>query len=76
MQTKKWFLLLIAGSGLAGLLGWTYRAEKPVSLFDGRTFRGWEGDTAMTWRIREGALVGGPLAREVPHNDFLCTTRS
>jgi hypothetical protein len=45
-------------------------------LFDGRTFRGWEGDTTGTWRIQDGALVGGSLEKQVPHNDFLCTTRS
>ena len=45
------------------------------SLFDGRTFAGWEGDTAHTWRIREGALVGGSTERLTPHNEFLCTTR-
>ena len=48
---------------------------RPVSLFDGRTFRGWEGDTAGLWRIRNGALVGGSLNKKVLHNDFLCTTR-
>ena len=48
----------------------------PVSLFDGRTFSGWEGDTAKTWRIDDGAIVGGSLTTEVPHNEFLCTTRS
>ena len=49
---------------------------KPVRLFDGRTFRGWEGDTHRTWRIAEGAIVGGSLRETVPHNEFLCTTRS
>jgi hypothetical protein len=47
-----------------------------VRLFDGKSFAGWEGDTAKTWRIREEALVGGSLLETVPHNDFLCTTRS
>ena len=46
-----------------------------VSLFDGRTFAGWEGDTKKTWRIEDGALVGGSLTETVPRNDFLCTTR-
>nr|WP_229320917.1 DUF1080 domain-containing protein [Larkinella knui] len=49
--------------------------QKPVRLFDGKTFRGWEGDTLKTWRIKDGALVGGSLTETVPHNDFLCTTR-
>jgi hypothetical protein len=49
---------------------------KPVPLFDGRSFKGWEGDTQKTWRIEDGAIIGGSLAETVPHNDFLCTTRS
>ena len=48
----------------------------PVPLFDGKTFTGWEGDTTKTWRIQDGALVGGSLTEPVPRNDFLCTTRS
>jgi hypothetical protein len=43
-------------------------------LFDGKTFNGWEGDTLNTWRIVNGALVGGSLKETVPHNDFLATT--
>ena len=47
-----------------------------IRLFDGRTFQGWQGDTVKTWRIEEGALVGGSLAEKVPHNEFLSTKRS
>lgn len=47
-----------------------------MPLFDGKTFEGWEGDTARTWRIQDGAIVGGSLTETVPRNDFLCTTRS
>ncbi|MHB8523412.1 MAG: 3-keto-disaccharide hydrolase [Limisphaerales bacterium] len=50
-------------------------APGPERIFDGKTFRGWEGDTNQTWRIDNGALVGGSLAATVPHNAFLCTTR-
>jgi hypothetical protein len=46
------------------------------SLFDGKTFAGWEGDTKKTWRIEEGAIVGGSLEFVVPRNEFLCTTAS
>lgn len=49
---------------------------KPVALFDGKTFRGWEGDTKTTWRIEDGAIVGGSLDKAVPRNEFLCTTRA
>lgn len=61
------------------LLGYTCffgQPNKSVRLFDGRTFRGWEGDTTNTWRIQDGALMGGSLEKQVPHNDFLCTSRS
>jgi hypothetical protein len=48
----------------------------PVALFDGKTFDGWDGDTAKTWRIEDGALVGGSLAEKVPHNEFLSTKKT
>ena len=49
--------------------------KKPVSLFDGKTFKGWEGDTVKTWKIEDGTLAGGSLEETVPHNDFLCTKK-
>lgn len=51
-------------------------AQKPRPLFDGKTFRGWEGDTLHTWRIEKGAMVGGSLTEKVPRNDFICTKRN
>ena len=60
----------------AWLLSFNWPSVKPAALFDGKTFRGWSGDTSKTWRIVDGALVGGSLTETVPHNDFLCTTRS
>ena len=51
-------------------------ADTAVPLFDGKTFKGWEGDTNQTWRITEGAFVGGSLKETVPHNEFIRTTRS
>lgn len=50
-------------------------AEGFVTLFDGETFDGWDGDTKTTWRIEDRALVGGSLVERVPHNEFLATTR-
>jgi hypothetical protein len=46
-------------------------ADDAVSLFDGKTFAGWEGDTKKTWRVEEGSIVGGSLDAEVPRNEFL-----
>jgi hypothetical protein len=45
-----------------------------VSLFDGKSLTGWEGDTKV-WRVRDGAIVGGSLEGN-PRNEFLATTRS
>jgi len=54
------------------------RAQLPRTsgpLFDGRTFNGWEGDTQRSFRIEDGAIVGGNLKERIPRNEFLCTTR-
>ncbi|WP_310590030.1 3-keto-disaccharide hydrolase [Dyadobacter chenwenxiniae] len=50
--------------------------KNKVSLFDGKTFNGWEGDTTKTWKIQDGAIVGGSLVETVPHNSFLCTRKT
>jgi hypothetical protein len=49
---------------------------KTTALFDGKTFKGWEGDTNKTWRIEDGALVGGTMQKSIPRNEFIRTTRS
>ena len=49
-------------------------SQKPINLFDGKTFNGWEGDTIKTWRIGDGMLIGGSLTENVPHNEFISTT--
>jgi hypothetical protein len=48
---------------------------RAAPLFDGLTFAGWEGDTAGVWRIDDGEIVAGSLARRQERNDFLCTTK-
>lgn len=47
----------------------------PVSLFDGKTLEGWEGETEKTWRVEDGMIVGGSLSEKVPRNEFLCTKK-
>ena len=43
---------------------------------DGRSFRGWVGETNKIWRIEDGAFVGGTLKEKVARNEFLRTERS
>ncbi|MEA3210524.1 MAG: hypothetical protein QOE70_3581 [Chthoniobacter sp.] len=47
----------------------------PISLFDGKSLDGWEGETAKTWRIQDGAIMGGSLEGN-PRNEFLATKKS
>jgi hypothetical protein len=68
-------ILLLAALGGCATRNPAGSSAALVRLFDGRTFRGWEGDTVSTWRIRDGALVGGSLTANVPRNAFLATTR-
>ena len=51
-------------------------APHSKSLFDGNSFKGWEGDTLQTWRVENGSIVGGSLTNQVPHNEFLATNKS
>ena len=54
--------------------------EKPaeekgfVSLFDGKTFKGWDGNLDH-FRIEQGAIVGGSLKERVPRNEFLTSAK-
>lgn len=49
---------------------------EPRRFNDGQSFAGWEGETNQTWRLAEGAFVGGSLKAPVPRNEFLCTKRA
>ena len=49
------------------------KVEQFVTLFDGQSFAGWEGDLEF-FRIADGAIVAGTLEKDIPLNQFLCTT--
>jgi hypothetical protein len=70
MKNYRWLILfLICTLSLAVLA-----SSKPVRLFDGKSFNGWEGNLQY-FRIEGGAIVGGSLQAKVPRNEFLCTTK-
>ena len=50
-------------------------ANQHVSLFDGKTLTGWDGDLENTWRVEDEMIVGGSLTDIVPNNEFLVTDR-
>jgi hypothetical protein len=47
--------------------------KKKVKLFDGKTFKGWQGDLGKSWTIDDGAIVGGNNKDMIPHNEFIST---
>jgi hypothetical protein len=73
MKTYLFFLLALM---ISVAPGFAQQHKGPVALFDGKTFKGWEGDTVHTWRIENNSFIGGSLKDTVPHNEFLCTTES
>jgi Domain of Unknown Function (DUF1080) len=70
MKKNRWLLLFAIGTFSLVVVG----ISKPVRLFDGKSFNGWEGDL-KSFRIEAGAIVGGTLQARVPRNEFLCTTK-
>ena len=68
---KKLLLLAFLISPLSCL-----RAGEAISLFDGKTFRGWVGDTNKSFHIQDGAIVGGTMKAKIPRNEFLWTARN
>lgn len=51
------------------------QGSEPVTLFDGRSFDGWNGDTTHVWRIEDGAITAGDHTRAATRNEFLATDR-
>src|SRR5262245_55595800 len=55
-------------------LGQLSSLAAPVSMFDGKTLDGWEGDPKW-WKVADGSIVGGSLTTKVPANMFVATKR-
>jgi hypothetical protein len=75
----RWLLVSVVAMSVSGLVAIAERqgpvTAKPIPLFNGKTFDGWEGDL-KTFRIEDGAIVGGTLDAQIPRNEFLCTTKT
>ena len=76
MKMQRRSFLAFTSASLIGGLVETLIAEEVekefVSLFDGKSFAGWEGDL-KTFRIEDGAIIGGTMKEKIPRNEFLCT---
>ena len=49
-------------------------APQAVSIFDGKSLDGWEGDEKV-WRVADGVIVGGSMQGN-KQNEFLATKKS
>lgn len=72
-------LMLCLGALATGISRGTDAADKKleagfVSIFDGKTLKGWEGNLKM-FRVEDGAIVAGTQKERIPNNEFLCTKK-
>lgn len=53
-------------------------AGETVSLFDGKTLKGWKTvikEDAKYWSVIDGVITGGDGTQRIPHNSFLRTVK-
>lgn len=67
------FYLLIAVTLSISSISNAQSLKKQVKLFDGKSFKGWQGDLDRSWTIADGSIVGGNGKDIVPHNEFIKT---
>jgi hypothetical protein len=68
-------IALVAAALTVSVDGQATPEQKPVAIFDGKTFEGWEGDLKI-FRIEDGSIVGGSLKDKIARNEFLCTKKT
>ena len=74
-------ILLSLGAAVLGSIA-SAKAEKIegdnekgfISLFDGKTLKGWEGKNKF-FRVEKGAIVAGFLDARIPNNEFLASEK-
>ncbi|MAG94489.1 MAG: hypothetical protein CMJ48_12170 [Planctomycetaceae bacterium] len=49
------------------------KKAKSISLFDGKSLKGWHGDTQL-WSVEDGAILG-QTDGQIPHNTFLISDK-
>jgi len=65
--------LLLAGSAAAAEPNRLTKQEKTegfVLLFDGKSLKGWDGDTGV-WSVNDGAIIGSTDKKKIQQNTFL-----
>ena len=65
-------IAVISGSSLAQERTSPDDDKDAVAIFDGKSFKGWEGNLEV-FRIEDGAIVAGSLEKKIPRNEFLST---
>lgn len=74
LPARNRLLLVTLVGSLTASCATVFSDNGTLSLFNGRTLAGWDGDTAKTWRVDNGEILGGTLTEKVPRNEFLATT--
>ena len=69
----RYIALFIVVTLIAGCATTSKQLNNSISLFDGKSFNGWEGNMKF-FRIEDGSIVAGRLNDKIPNNEFLCTT--
>lgn len=70
---KTWLIALLMLAATTAAIAQKPATRKPVTIFDGKTLKGWEGNLEI-FRVQDGAIVGGTLKQKIVRNEFLCTT--
>jgi len=72
MRTLVFYIALVVSGSISLADNQATRDPKPIAIFDGKSFDGWEGDLKI-FRVEDGAIVGGSLEHKIVRNEFLCT---
>ncbi|MCG8651060.1 MAG: DUF1080 domain-containing protein, partial [Pirellulales bacterium] len=67
---SRWFIAAVALLVHVAVVRADDFENQSVSLFDGQSLSGWEGN--QDWfRLEGNAIVAGSLKKKIPHHEFL-----